>query len=186
MEHASLSGGFSDPPHQSAVAFRGIMQAMARPGTICDVDGGVAPAPLSIAAGTILLTLCDPDTGVHLTGPFDTQSVRDWITFQTGAPLVPAEDAQFVVGHWADIDLDRLAIGTPEYPDRSATVLVEMAELRADGASLTGPGIQTSARLNLPDADAFQRNWALFPLGLDFMFTCGAHMAALPRSTKVA
>ncbi|APX10309.1 phosphonate C-P lyase system protein PhnH [Tateyamaria omphalii] len=185
MDHASLSGGFTDPPQQSAVAFRGIMQAMARPGMICDVAGAVPPAPLSIAAGTALLTLCDPDTGVHLAGHCDAQAVRDWITFQTGAPLVAAEEAQFVVGAWSDIDLSCLQIGTPEYPDRSATVIVAMTELRAEGATLTGPGIKDRAALNLPDVVAFQRNAALFPLGLDFMFTCGAQMAALPRSTKV-
>ncbi|MEO0766502.1 MAG: phosphonate C-P lyase system protein PhnH, partial [Pseudomonadota bacterium] len=33
---------------------------------------------------------------------------------------------------------------------------------------------------------AFQRNAMLFPLGLDFMFTSGAQIAALPRSTKVS
>ncbi|KIC48188.1 phosphonate C-P lyase system protein PhnH [Tateyamaria sp. ANG-S1] len=185
MDHASLSGGFTDPPQQSAVAFRGIMQAMARPGSICEVAGAVAPAPLSVAAGTALLTLCDPDTGVHLAGAWDTKGVRDWITFQTGAPLVAAEAADFVVGGWGDIDLSVLQTGTPEYPDRSATVIVEMSELRAEGATLTGPGIKERAVLNLPDLAVFQRNAALFPLGLDFMFTCGAQMAALPRSTKV-
>lgn len=185
MDHASLAGGFADPPHQSAVAFRGIMRAMARPGDICDVAGAVPPAPLSVAAGTILLTLCDPDTGVHLTGPYDSQGIRDWITFQTGAPFVPAEEAQFVVGQWDDLDLTALPIGTPEYPDRSATVIVEQAELVAEGATLTGPGIQTQAALNLPDVAAFQSNAALFPLGLDFMFASGAQVAALPRSTKV-
>ncbi|MBY5934702.1 phosphonate C-P lyase system protein PhnH [Tateyamaria omphalii] len=185
MDHASLSGGFADPPQQSAVAFRGIMQAMARPGTICDVSGAVAPAPLSVAAGTALLTLCDPDTGVHLAGVCDTREVRDWITFQTGAPFVAAEVADFVVGRWDDIPLSALKIGTPEYPDRSATVVVEMPDLRAECATLTGPGIKERAALNLPNVAAFQRNAALFPLGLDFIFTYGAQMAALPRSTKV-
>ncbi|MEO0504120.1 MAG: phosphonate C-P lyase system protein PhnH, partial [Pseudomonadota bacterium] len=39
--------------------------------------------------------------------------------------------------------------------------------------------------LNLPDLPALQQNAALFPLGLDFFFTSGADLAALPRSTKV-
>ena len=45
-----LSGGFADPPADAAHAFRAIMQAMARPGTIHDVTGARPPAPLSIAA----------------------------------------------------------------------------------------------------------------------------------------
>jgi len=187
MQQASLAGGFSDPPHQSAEAFRAIMRAMARPGTIEDVAGGQPPAPLSVAAGTVLLTLTDPDTGVHLAGRHDTQPLRDWITFHTGAPLVPATAAQFVVGAWDDLDLAHLSIGTAEYPDRSATVIAELRDLDTAGATLTGPGIRDRATLGLPgDLAVFQRNAALFPLGLDFMFTSGARIASLPRSTRVS
>ncbi|WP_299599892.1 phosphonate C-P lyase system protein PhnH [uncultured Tateyamaria sp.] len=186
MEHSSLAGGFTDPPQESAQAFRGIMRAMACPGTICDVAGAVPPAPLSVAAGTVLITLADHDTGIHLAGHYNVQAVRDWITFQTGAPLVDATDAQFVLGTWEDIDLSNLAVGTAEYPDRSATVIVDLPVLKAEGATLKGPGIRDVARLNLPDLEAFRRNATLFPLGLDFMFTCGARIAALPRSTKVS
>ncbi|WP_299293631.1 phosphonate C-P lyase system protein PhnH [uncultured Tateyamaria sp.] len=187
MQQASLAGGFADPPHQSSTAFRAIMQVMARPGRIETITGGAAPAPLSGAASSVLLTLADPDTGVHLAGAFDTQAVRDWITFQTGAPLVAAPAAQFVLGAWADIDLTQLAIGTAEYPDRSATVIVELPALSPEGAILTGPGIRDRATLGLPgDVGVFQRNAALFPLGVDFMFTSGAQIAALPRSTKVS
>jgi alpha-D-ribose 1-methylphosphonate 5-triphosphate synthase subunit PhnH len=186
MEHASLGGGFSDPPHQSAAAFRAIMQAMARPGTLYDVSGAVPPAPMSVAAGTVLATLCDADTGVHLVAGFDIPAIRDWITFHTGAPLVAAPDAQFVLGRWAEIDLTEISIGTAQYPDRAATMIVEVPRLEASGATLRGPGIETTAMLNLPDIEPFQRNAALFPLGLDFMFTSGAQIAALPRSTKVS
>ena len=58
--------------------------------------------------------------------------------------------------------------------------------MRGDGAVLTGPGIADAARLSLPDVAAFRANRALFPLGLDFFFTCGDRLAALPRSTVVA
>lgn len=186
MDHASLSGGFANPPHQSATAFRGIMRAMACPGTIHNVPGATPPSPVSEAAGTTLLTLCDHDTGVHLAGAYNTQAVRDWITFQTGAPLVNALAAQFVLGSWPDIDLSALAIGTAEYPDRSATVIVEMQSLQAQGATLRGPGIKDTAVLNLPGLAPFRRNAALFPLGLDFIFTCGEHIAAVTRSTRVS
>jgi alpha-D-ribose 1-methylphosphonate 5-triphosphate synthase subunit PhnH len=186
MEHASYAGGFSYPPHNAATAFRAIMQAMARPGTIHDICGALPPAPLSVAAGTVLMTLCDPETPVHLAGDLDTPELRDWITFHTGAPLVAAEEAVFVVTKWGQVDLATLALGTPEYPDRSATVIVELPRLEQRGAVLRGPGIKGTAALNLPDLNAFQRNAAMFPLGLDFMFTSGGQIAALPRTTKVA
>lgn len=86
--------------------------------------------------------------------------------------------------HWPP--LSSYPIGTSEYPDRSATLIVESADLAASGARLTGPGIKEEAQLSLPDLAAFQSNRALFPLGLDFIFTCGDRLAALPRSTKVS
>ena len=87
------------------------------------------------------MTLCDPETGLPLTGAHDTPAVRDWITFHTGAPFVDASDAAFVLGTWAEIELDTLPLGTAEYPDRSATVIVEQDAVRAHGATLRGPGI---------------------------------------------
>ena len=124
MQTHALEGGFTDAPIDAARAFRGLMTAMARPGTICDVSGATPPAPLGAAAGTAILTLCDPDTPIYLGSACDTQDVRDWITFQTGAPFVPPAQAMFAVGAWDDLPLCEFAIGTAEYPDRSATVVV--------------------------------------------------------------
>ena len=186
MNNAALEGGFTAPPQQSAQAFRSVMQAMARPGRIYDIEGAVPPAPISIAAGTTLLTLADPTTGVHLTESFDKKKVRDWLTFHTGAPLVSATEAEFALGYWDELDTQAYQLGTAEYPDRSATLIVEMPELSQAGATLRGPGIETEAHLNLPEIALFKANRALFPLGLDFIFTSGARVAALPRSTQVS
>lgn len=186
MDSSALIGGFSDPAIDSAHAFRQIMQAMARPGTIHEVEGVLPPSPVSVAAGALIVTLCDATTGIHLAGAHDREVVRDWITFQTSAPIVRPEDAQFVLGEWDAIDRDRLMIGTSEYPDRSATLIVEMPELSSEGATLTGPGIKDTHSFGLPETEAFQRNRALFPLGLDFFFSNGSKLAALPRTTLVA
>ena len=93
----------------------------------------------------------------------------------------------FAVGTWEALSpLTQYPIGTPEYPDRSATLIVESPDLSQSGATLTGPGIEKTASLSLPDLQAFKSNHALFPLGLDFIFTSGNRLAALPRSTKVS
>lgn len=186
MEALALEGGFANAPVESAVAFRRIMTAMARPGDIKELCGAAPPAPLSVAAGCLILCLCDPDTKLFLAPTHDQPDVRDWIAFHTGAPLVSAEDAQFALGIWSELPLPAFSIGTPEYPDRSATLIVESETLTSQGAQLSGPGIETTAALSLPETEAFQCNAALFPLGLDFFFTCGAHLAALPRTTKVS
>jgi alpha-D-ribose 1-methylphosphonate 5-triphosphate synthase subunit PhnH len=64
-------------------------------------------------------------------------------------------------------------------------VIVERERLSKEGAVLRGPGIKEQAQLSLPETQAFQTNAALFPLGLDFIFTCGDRLAALPRTTRV-
>ena len=182
----ALSGGFAEAPIQSARAFREVLEAMARPGTIRRVTGAAPPAPLSGAAGVVLLTLCDGTTPLHLAGSVDRPSLRDWVAFHIGAPLVAAEDAAFALGRWEDLQpVTRFRIGQPDYPDRSATLIVEVDRLTNHGPSLTGPGIETATWLNLPETAAFRANRALFPLGFDTIFTAGDRIAGLPRSTRV-
>ena len=186
MTPDALEGGFSDAPVQAARAFRAALEAMARPGTIRDIAGAVPPSPLSPAAGTLVLTLRDAETPLHLAGDADCPAVRDWVTFHAGAPLVSAAEAMFAVGTWAALQpLGRYRLGEPAYPDRSATLIVDAAALDGQGARLTGPGIRTEAWLPLPEMEAFRRNATLFPLGLDFFFCAGNRVAALPRTTRV-
>ena len=186
MTTVALEGGFSNPPHDAAYAFRTLMDVIARPGRIGRLSGATPPPGLSTAAGTLLLTLADPDTPVFLADDLNTPDVRDWVTFHTGAPLRGPSHATFAVGGWDSLrPLDVYPIGTPEYPDRSTTLIVECEVLDATGTRLTGPGIEDSAMLPLPDPDFFDRNSRCFPLGLDFYFTCGDRIAGLPRSTRI-
>ncbi len=186
MQAEVLGGGFAEVPVEAARAFRAAMQAMARPGRIETVRGAQPPAPLSEAAGVLALTLCDPETPVHLAGALDCAAVRDWITFHTGAPFVGAGSCHFAFGSWeALMPLDRFPAGTAQYPDRSATLIVQLPELTASGVVLRGPGIRDSAALSLPEVAAFRANAARFPLGLDFFLCAGNRLAGLPRSTSV-
>src|SRR6056297_324869 len=187
MEAAALDGGFDDAPVDAARGFRAVMRAMARPGTVERVTGAAPPAPLSVAAGVTVLVLCDPGTPVHLAGGHDCAALRDWIAFHTGAPVATERgEAMFALGTWAALSpLDGYAAGVPDYPDRSATLIVEMDRLERQGARLTGPGIERRAALSLPDLAAFRANAARFPLGLDFLLCCGDRLAGLPRSACV-
>ena len=185
----ALAGGFADAPVDAALAFRAALDALARPGRIGRIGriGGAAPpAPLSAAAGALLLTLCDRETPPHLAGGCDCAAAREWIAFHVGAPLVGRGAAMFALGDWAALTpLDGYPIGRPEYPARSCSLIVEVGALSPDGAVLRGPGIEGAAALSLPEIAAFRANAARFPLGLDFWFTCGDRLAALPRSTRV-
>ncbi|WP_108259121.1 phosphonate C-P lyase system protein PhnH [Mangrovicoccus ximenensis] len=100
--------------------------------------------------------------------------------------LLPWRQRAFAVGTWEALaPHGRFRAGTPDYPDRSATLIAELPRLAAKGARLSGPGIAGEAWLSLPEKEAFRANAARFPLGLDFLFTSGMRLAALPRSTRV-
>jgi alpha-D-ribose 1-methylphosphonate 5-triphosphate synthase subunit PhnH len=151
-----------------------------------DISGAEAPAPLSNAAAAVLLTLCDTDTPVYLAGDADCDTVRAWLAFHTGAPLAGRAQCMFAVGSWRALaPLSAYPVGTPDYPDRSATLIVDGSGFGTTGAILTGPGIKEHASFPLPEIRAFQANRALYPLGLDFIFTSGDRVAALPRTTEV-
>jgi alpha-D-ribose 1-methylphosphonate 5-triphosphate synthase subunit PhnH len=186
MNNTALLGGFRNAAQDSAFAYRAALEAMSQPGQIRKVVGASAPAPLSAAAAVLVLTLCDQTTPLHLAGAHDCKDLRDWVTFHTGAPLVGAAEAAFALGTWAALlPVDRFAIGLADYPDRSATLIIEMPAITASGMVLRGPGIETSAQLSLPEIAAFTANRAHFPRGFDAFITAGDLIAGLPRSTIV-
>jgi alpha-D-ribose 1-methylphosphonate 5-triphosphate synthase subunit PhnH len=169
---------------------------MARPGTVVDGGAGLAPpAPLAPAAAAALLTLADFETPIWVSPAFAGSEVAAYLKFHTGAPLAAAPDkaAFALVDAGADpLDPALFARGTPEYPDRSTTLVVQVARLSASaGLTLTGPGVNGAARLDFaPRRADFSALWAAnragFPLGIDLILACGARLAALPRSTEVA
>lgn len=185
MEMHALAGGFADPAIASAHVFRAALEAMARPGRVYQAPGATPPAPLSPAAGALLLTLCDETTPLFLAPGFDAPELRGWIAFHLAAPISAPEAAVFALGRWEDLPLDQVRIGTPDYPDRSVTLIVEMVALTPPNARLRGPGIETHQDAALPAIDPFVANSTRYPLGFDCYFCAGDSLSALPRSTRV-
>ncbi|HEU0221783.1 MAG TPA: phosphonate C-P lyase system protein PhnH, partial [Paracoccaceae bacterium] len=183
MSEENLAGGFADPPTQAARAFRAALDAIARPGRIHRVEGVLPPRPLPIAAGVLALTLCDAGTPLWLAPSLASPSIPQWLAFHAGAPVVADRGAAaFAFGTWDELaPFEGFPIGTPDYPDRSATLVILLDRLEAEGASLAGPGIAGRAALSLPAIEPFRRNAALFPLGLDCFLCAGDRLAALPR-----
>ncbi len=189
-----LIAGFDDPVFDAGAVFRAVLDAMARPGRIqnCPVLPS-APDGLDPVAFAVVMTLCDPDTPVWLSPTCDTPAARENIAFHTGAPVVEMPgDAAFAVMTIAEAEetLGRLSVGTPEYPDRSATAILLTPDLSdTGGATLTGPGVNGSARLSMGDNDAgFWPALAAvntqFPLGIDVVLAAPGRLAAVPRSSK--
>ncbi len=181
-----LGPGFSDPSIDAASCFRAALQAMARPGSVQIAAPVGAPEGLSRAAAALALTILDHETPVWLAPELATEAVRSWLTFHTGAPQVAERGAaHFALGRSDDLlPASDFAIGTPEYPDRSATLIVEVDELGAKHR-LTGPGIRETAYLTHPDPYFARANAARFPCGIDLFLTAGDRLAAIPRTTKV-
>ena len=129
--------------------------------------------------------LCGPETPIWLSPSLKTEEIVGWFKFHTGAGLAPRAEAEFAFGSWEELSpITDFQIGVSEYPDRSATLIVEV-DAHGTAHRLTGPGIETVAHLTLPDPEAFRMNRALFPLGLDFFLTAGDRIAGVPRTTIV-
>ncbi len=194
--HASTyAGAFSDPVFQSQSVFRSLMDAMARPGTIMPLGpSAMPPEPLGAGAGAIALTLCDDGTPVWLTNALLQSSVPAWLSFHTSASVTDVKpEARFVFIEAGGLvpGFDQFALGTQEYPDRSATLVLEIASL--DGGSefvADGPGIKGEtiiAPIGLPEIflTLWRENRAQFPRGVDLILVSGTNVLCLPRTTKL-
>jgi alpha-D-ribose 1-methylphosphonate 5-triphosphate synthase subunit PhnH len=192
----AVAAGFAEPVLAAQATFRTVMNAMARPGTVRYLIGIAAPPPLSPTAAAVALTLLDYETAFWLDAPLAAApEVARWISFHTGARLTadPAAAAfAFVADAAAAPPFARFALGSPEYPDRSTTMVLQVEQLtEGDGMVLRGPGIAGSRRLAaspLP-ADFLARladNRAQFPRGVDVLLAAADAVAGLPRSLHVA
>ncbi len=187
--------GFTNLAVDSAHAFRTIMSAMSRPGRIHTLSTRLeVPPPLGHSAAAIALTLCDFETPIYLAPALRSPRLERYLRFHTGAPLMGrAKDAAFAFVRADELlpDAEELARGSHEYPDRSATLVVQTESISNAGpAELTGPGIKGTATLGVAGMSgrAWQflaDNHAGFPLGFDVIFTSPVAIAALPRSTAV-
>lgn len=187
--------GLADPVLDSQRIFRAALDAMAHPGRIVSVDaGGGALPPLHAATVAICLALVDLETPVWLDGAADTAEVRAHLGFHCGCPLVdtPGQARFALIADAVSMPgLERFDAGTDEYPDRSATLIVQAHTLAAGtGRRLTGPGIASGARLDAPGLSArfwagLRANHERFPRGLDVLLTAGRAVAALPRTTRL-
>ncbi|WP_321342819.1 phosphonate C-P lyase system protein PhnH [Breoghania sp.] len=192
----AFSGGFSQPVFDAQSVFRTVLDALSRPGQPKSLSARTRPPkPMSGLLADILCALTDQDTAVFLDPTLaKAKGVANWLRFQTGAPCVtnPAE-ADFVAASAPDAlpPLSQFSIGTADYPDRSATVLIAVASLEGgDAVTLSGPGIKDNVTF-APKGIApglWQQliaNHAHYPRGLDVIFVGPDAIAGLPRSTVI-
>jgi alpha-D-ribose 1-methylphosphonate 5-triphosphate synthase subunit PhnH len=190
-----VRAGLAEPVLGSQRIFRAVLDAMAHPGRIVSVPPPLeTPVPLWPATASMCLTLVDGETPVWLDAAARRADIIEYLRFHCGCPIAAdAREGRFAVVVDPSVmpSLDAFDPGSDEYPDRSATVIVQVDELRTDaGLRLTGPGIESETRLEgrrLPEAfwESVLRNHALFPRGVDLILAAGSTMVALPRTTRV-
>jgi alpha-D-ribose 1-methylphosphonate 5-triphosphate synthase subunit PhnH len=191
-----LPAGFADKVLSAQSTFRSVMGAMARPGSAQRVRAASGmPFPMMHGAAAIALTLFDHDTPVWLDGAMSaTPDVAKWLKFHTGVPVIADTSVcSFAVIGDAKLlpPLDRFALGSNEYPDRSTTLILQVDGITSGPAyELTGPGIDGTAVLqatipgNLLEQLAI--NATLFPRGIDVVLVHDDAIVAIPRTTRLA
>lgn len=197
MQHhaaPSLLPGFDHPVDDAQQVFRATLQAFAHPGrveTLAVASG--RPDGLSRAMTALLLTLADADTPVWLPAGA-AAAAGAFLRFHCGCRLVDELAAATFVCVPAGQpmpELRRCAQGDPAFPDRSATLMVEVASLdHGEALTLRGPGIDTTRTLRVDGLPRdFRAQWrannAGFPLGVDLLLAAGDRICALTRTTIV-
>jgi len=197
MDSQLVDGGFAQPVLDAQQGFRALMDGLANPGTVRPLDFDLAPpAPLTRELAAIALTLCDHDSPIWLDALLaKSDAVIGWLRFHTGATIVsePAEaDFALIADPAAMPSLDRFALGSDQYPDRSTTLAVAISGF-AGGAllRLKGPGIKADATiapsgLGAEFLDQWTANRALFPRGVDLLLVADGEVIGLPRTTRIS
>ena len=193
----ALQPGFADKVLSAQATFRTVMEAMARPGQVMQVEDGVGRPPSMMAGvAAIALTLFDQETPIWLDAPLSgAPDIGAWLKFHTGAPIVadPALASFALVAAPEQLpDLRSFALGSADYPDRSTTLVLQVASLSVGPmCQLRGPGIDGTVSFcaSIAPADLFARlsiNEALFPRGIDVILVDGRSLVAMPRTTRLA
>lgn len=187
--------GLADPVLDAQGIFRSVLDALAHPGRVVTLRSAVEPpGPLEPATAAICLTLLDFETPLWLDPAARSPEVLDYLRFHCGVPICEAPgDAAFAVLTDSLLlpPLGSFQAGSDEYPDRSTTVIIQAGGITEGiGRRLTGPGIDGEARLTLEGVSGriwamLRENHTLFPRGVDVLFTHGARLVGLPRSTRV-
>lgn len=192
-----------DQVFDSQAAFRALLDAMSRPGSVqrLPVVPTSPPPGFNGNALTILRTLCDNRVTVGVASPAgaDAEAWCEYVALNVGSPLAPSSDAGYVVFDGAALhpDFATLGLGDPEYPEHGATAIVQVralgGEAGADALSLelSGPGVDGSRTLSVAGLHrdyltARDRACSEYPLGIDMLLVGPAgRVTALPRSTTI-
>jgi len=186
--------GLANPVDDAQQVFRHLLDALAHPGRVVGLSSSATPpAGLYPSTAALALTLLDHSTPLFLDEALAREPIVSYFRFHSGAPLAatPAQASFALVGEPRSLDLAAFSIGDAERPERSATVIMQVAGFDGSAAvRLTGPGIRKSTPLKVEGIEAalwrqWRENGALYPCGVDLVLAAPDAVAALPRSVRV-
>jgi len=205
MDLAQLGAGFADPIQHSQQAFRALLTAQSRPGSLQTLTGRPLPhAPgLSPALGAALLTVLDSECRAFFAPEVASTALDTYLRFHTGVRPSSPMQAHFVVSGtdsagpalWNALDA-----GSDEAPHASTSWWIDVPWLGTDRGlpaaadtqwlQLMGPGIRDATTLGVSGLGAAFWQWrlaqqSLYPCGIDLLLCCGVQIVALPRSTRI-
>jgi alpha-D-ribose 1-methylphosphonate 5-triphosphate synthase subunit PhnH len=188
--------GFHDAALGSQAVFRTALSALSHPGRVIEMTNVSAlPRHGNGAAAMLLQALVDSDCGVWLSPSLAGSDAAAWLRFHTGCHWAasPAAARFLWVAEGDPLPaLASLIAGTDEYPDQSATCVVEVKSLDTSGADtlvLTGPGVATEQPLAVQGLPVdfvaqWNANHRRFPRGVDLFLATPTHIAGMPRTAR--
>ena len=189
---------FSDKPVDSQTTFRHILTSMSEPGVISTLTASGSFGKMSASMASIGQTLADATTSIYLSPNLlvDNDAI-DNIKFYIESPITDEkEKSDFAFINNDDLessykDFVNFPQGNNEYPELSTTIIVGVDSFEAgQKIKMTGPGIESERTMQLGNVSSEYLEYLVnrapkFPLGLDFIFTCGDKILCLPKTTKL-
>ncbi|MEE4300380.1 MAG: phosphonate C-P lyase system protein PhnH [Pseudomonadales bacterium] len=196
IDLGAVRRGFTRPALEAQRIYRRLLDAMSRPGSLQDLsEAPEPPAGFTRAMAGIALTLLDFETPVWLDPSLRGAEAEAWLRFHCNCPFVedPRAAAFALVVDMATMPrLDAFDQGDARYPDRSTTIVMQIAALTGGApVTLEGPGIDGSigvAPTGLPTDfwPQVAENGREFQLGVDVMVVDAESVLGLPRTVRVA
>lgn len=194
MSGLPLLAGFKSPSEAAQRCFRAVLGAVAEPGLAQTLERPLeAPEGCAWGTASLGLALLDSSTTFHVHG---LAGLSGYLRFHTGAIEREAGACQWAFAQASSADLlglaQSLSVGTLEYPEQSATLVIQLETPPKGplGLQLRGPGIRDWR--GLPDLGLSPPFWVWrqaarerYPLGIDLLFVHADQVWAIPRSTEL-
>ena len=180
--------------HQAQDVFRVLLDCMAQPGKVGQLQLENSDSGDDDKILAVLESLVDQEVAVWVC-PGLSERIGQTLLSRTRVRQAHLSQADYVVADRAGLPaaISGARIGSIEYPDEGATLIISCNSL-ADGPvelTLSRPGVSGTAQLRVAgvpggDFQALAERNADFPLGLDLtLVSWDGMVACIPRSTQI-